>query len=212
MPDLNKCKICGVRRPRRFCPGVRGDICAICCGTEREVTVDCPLDCEYLQESRLHDRPPEVDPDKFPNRDIRVDEQFLRDHERMLMGISQLVASTALATPGAVDFDVREALEALIRTYRTLQSGLYYQTTPDNPVARAIQQALQAGIDDFRREAAQRMGMETVRDTEILGVLVFLQRLEFTHNNQRKRGRAFIDFLRDYFPAQDSASAPRVIV
>ena len=43
-----------MRRPKRFCPGVRGDICTICCGTEREITVDCPLDCVYLREAHQH--------------------------------------------------------------------------------------------------------------------------------------------------------------
>lgn len=199
-----------MRRPRRFCPGVRGDICAICCGTEREVTVDCPLDCEYLVESRRHDRPPEIDPDKFPNKDIRVDDQFLREHERMLLAISQMVAGAALET-GAVDFDIREALGSLIRTYRTLQSGLYYETMPDNPAARGIHQRVQAGVDEFRKQATQQTGMQTIRDAEVLGVLVFLERLELSHNNQRKRGRAFIEFLRGYFPVPEPQGPGRVI-
>ena len=55
------CAICQIRRPRRFCPGVRGDICSLCCGTEREVTVNCPLDCEYLQEARKHEKLSEFD-------------------------------------------------------------------------------------------------------------------------------------------------------
>ena len=48
---IMNCAICETRRPRRYCPGVRGEICAICCGTAREVTVDCPLDCPYLRGS-----------------------------------------------------------------------------------------------------------------------------------------------------------------
>ena len=48
-----KCRICDTRKPRRYCPGVTGDICSICCGNEREVTVDCPLDCPFLVEARV---------------------------------------------------------------------------------------------------------------------------------------------------------------
>jgi len=44
--------------------------------------------------------------------------------------------------------------------------------------------------------------MQTLRDADVLGALVFLQRLELQHNNGRRRGRAFVDFLRAYFPAQ----------
>jgi hypothetical protein len=51
--------------------------------------------------------------------------------------------------------------------------------------------------------------MQTLRDVEILGSLVFLQRLELQHNNSRRRSRAFFDFLRTYFPAQ---GAPQAIV
>jgi hypothetical protein len=41
--------------------------------------------------------------------------------------------------------------------------------------------------------------METVRDADILGVVVMFQRIEYTHHNSRPRGRAFIDFLRREF-------------
>src|SRR2546430_17653885 len=42
------CPICDRRKPARFCPAKGEKICAVCCGTEREVTIDCPSDCSYL--------------------------------------------------------------------------------------------------------------------------------------------------------------------
>src|SRR5580693_5104828 len=68
------CAICQTRRPRRSCPGVHGDICAICCGAQREVTVSCPSTCEYLQEARKHEPSAEIDPATMGNPDIRVNE------------------------------------------------------------------------------------------------------------------------------------------
>lgn len=188
------CKICKTRKPRRFCPGVRGDICSICCGTEREVTVSCPLDCEYLEDARKHDRLVPVQPDRFPNQDIRVTDTFIREHDTLVVQMGRAVLQAALATPGAVDYDVREALEALIRTYRTLDSGLVYETRPDNPVAAQVSALIQSALAEFRQ-------VTRTRDAEILGVLAFLQRLEIDRNNGRKKGRAYIDFLRAYFPA-----------
>ena len=201
------CAICHIRRPRRFCPGVRGDICSICCGTEREVTVDCPLDCEYLADARKHDRVTPADPAAFPNQDIRVTEPFLQEHEDLLVFLGRQLLEAALATPGAVDYDVREALEALIRTYRSLQSGVYYETRPDNPLAAGIGQMLQVGAAEFRKRETEQLGMTKTRDADILAVLAFLQRLELDHNNGRKRGRAYLDFLRAFFPG---AEAPAV--
>jgi len=194
-----KCRLCETRRPRRYCPGVRGDICAPCCGQEREVTVECPLDCEYLLEARAHDKPPDVHPDQFPNQDIRVSESFLRDNEDLLLVTARAVCKAAMETPGANDFDTREALGSLIRTYRTLQSGLYYESLPENPLARAIHLRVQDEVSGYREEKARATGMQQTRDSQVLGVLAFLERLELSHNNGRRRGRAFIGFLREYF-------------
>jgi hypothetical protein len=202
------CEICETRRPRRYCPGVRGDICAICCGTHREETVDCPLDCEYLQDARRHEKPPDVDPEKLPNPDVRVTEDFLREHEELFVFAGRALFDAAAATPGAVDQDIRLALDALTRTYRTMESGLIYESRPSDLVAAAIQQRFRQTMEQFQQQLRQRLGMETLRDSDMLGVLVFLQRLEFSHNNGRKRGRAFLDFLRRYFPAGPGASEP----
>lgn len=153
------CAICGTGRPRRYCPGVRGDICTVCCGTERENTVSCPLDCEFLVEARRHEKAPEIDPEQIPNRDIRVSEKFLEEHEPLLAFLGQTMLGAALDGAGVVDSDVREALVALIRTYRTLESGVYYETVPANPLAAGVHQAVQKGVEHFRREERQQLGI-----------------------------------------------------
>src|SRR5713226_4415033 len=129
-----KCKICEVRKPRRLCPGVRGDICSQCCGTEREVTVDCPFECEYLQQAWQREKPAQIASDQMPNRDIRLSDKFIREQEELITVLGAILLEAALDASGAVDSDVREALDALIRTYRTLESGLYYETKPENPL------------------------------------------------------------------------------
>src|SRR5262252_3584629 len=76
-----QCKLCEKKRARRHCPGVGGEICPVCCGTERENSINCPLDCEHLQEARQRERPVVLSEDAIPNRDIRVSEQFIQEHE-----------------------------------------------------------------------------------------------------------------------------------
>src|SRR5215813_83302 len=153
------CKICEIRRPRRFCPAVEGQICSLCCGREREVSLHCPLDCEYLQEARKHENPPPVNPDQFPNPDIRLSETFLRDNEELLIELGRTLMRAALETPGATDNDVREALAALIRTHRTLESGLYYETRPDNPIAAELCRRIQAAFAEFRKAETEELHM-----------------------------------------------------
>jgi hypothetical protein len=202
-----KCKICETRKPRRHCPGVSGEICSLCCGNEREVTISCPLDCPYLAEARLHEKLPEVDANEVPNRDVPVTEQFLREHESLLMFLSARLLEASLATAGAVDSDVRAALQSLIRTYRTLQSGLYYETRPTNLIAAGIHQRMQEAVESLRKEIAEKSA-PPIRDAEILGTLVFLERVELHQNNGRPRGRAFLDYLRAYFPLSPESLAP----
>ncbi|MGB7758227.1 MAG: hypothetical protein WBL61_00280 [Bryobacteraceae bacterium] len=194
------CAICKARRERRHCPGVRGDICTICCGTEREVTVSCPLDCEYLRDARKHEKAAPFDAEQMPNRDIRVSEDLLENHAELLEFLSQTLAAAALETPGAVDSDLRDALAALIRTYRTLQTGIYYETLPENALAAQIFRAVEEGVGEFRRQETKRLGLSRTRDADVLALLVFLERLELDRNNGRPRGRAFLDLLRGLQP------------
>jgi hypothetical protein len=193
------CKLCEKRRARRHCPGVGADICPQCCGTGREITIDCPLDCPFLRDARVHERPAPLTEKDIPNLDIKLKESFVQDHEHEVMALS-LAMARAMEQEKAVDLDAREAIESLVKTYRTLQSGLIYESRPQNPYAAGIQERLTQAIEDLRKSMAEEAGMQTLRDTDILATLVFLQRLEIQHNNGRRRGRAFFDFLRTYFP------------
>ena len=207
------CAICHTRRPKRFCPGIGSDICPICCGTEREVTVTCPFDCEFLLESRKHDKGPPLDPDTLPNRDVRIPDSFLRDHEELMAFLGASVGHAALATPGAVDLDARRAMEALIRTYQTLQSGVYYETIPEDAVAANLYRMVQHDIGEFRQAEQQRFGTSRTRDGDILKMLIFLQRFELTTNNGRKRGRAFLQALHGFYgDAVSEPSAPSSLI
>jgi len=199
------CKLCEKKRARRYCPGVGGDICPVCCGTEREVTIDCPSECEYLQEARLREPAAPVNTDDLPNKDIQLSEKFLREQEHAVVWLSNAL-TRAMEAHKAVDSDAREALEALIRTYRTLESGLIYETRPQNPYAGAVQAALKEAVEELRKRMTEASGLYALRDADVLGVLVFLERLGISHSNTRPRGRAFYDFLRGYFPENAAPS------
>jgi len=201
------CKICEKRRARRHCPGVGGEICPQCCGEQRENTIDCPSACEHLREARLRETGPAVSEADVPNRDVRLSEQFIRDHEPIVFALA-LALRRAMEENRAVDFDAREALAALIRTYRTLASGLIYETQPTNPYAAGILDRLKAAVENLRK-GLESERMPVLRDADVLGVLVFLERLELQHNNGRRRGRAFADFLRVYLPDPPEVVAPQ---
>ncbi len=170
--------------------------------------MNCPLDCPHLLEAHEHERVAPVDPDQFPHQDIRVTDEFLRDHEALLVFLAKTLADAALQTEGAIDYDLRDALDALVRTYRTLQSGVYYETRPTNALAARICDLVQDALERFRRNETEKLGVTHTRDSEVLGVLAFLQRLELARNNGRARGRAFLSFLLGFFPESERAGEP----
>jgi len=195
---------------------VGGDICSQCCGTEREVSIDCPLDCEYLLEARKHEKLSEVDPKLIPNKDIRVTDEFMNEHDAFLDFLARTLLTATLNTAGANDNDLREALETMIRTYRTRQTGLIYESRPSNPVAGMIQQQALEEIGQFQEAEARQTGVHSLRDTDVLGVLVFLQRIAVHWDNKRPRGRSLISFLLERYgqprPSPVAPQSPSLII
>ncbi|MGH9397535.1 MAG: hypothetical protein ACRD18_11880 [Terriglobia bacterium] len=80
------CPICQKHKAKRFCPAKVEMICTVCCGTQREVTIDCPSDCSYLIASRQHqDERREVEWEKMPFREQKIPYSVLEIHEYLFM-------------------------------------------------------------------------------------------------------------------------------
>jgi len=200
MPESVLCKICQKRRARRFCPAVNGDICTICCGTEREVSLSCPLHCQYLQEAHKREKPIEIADGLISNPDIRVTEEFVREHDELLLFSIYSLVEASLRTPGANDRDVMTVLEALIQTHRTLESGLFYESRPESTVALSIHRLFTASLADYQKERKVRETLPQLGNSEILAILVFLHRIGQQNQNGKPRGRMFLDLLRHMTP------------
>jgi hypothetical protein len=211
MSEMILCKVCGKRRARRRCPAVHGDICTICCGTEREVSLSCPLECEFLHEAHRREKPVLVDERDLSDPDVPVTEEFLRDHEELLLFCMVSLVHAALRTVSATDADALEALGALIKTYRTAESGLLYETRPVNTIAASVQRALVESLADYQKIRAERENLH-FRNTEILAVLVFLRRMGQQNQNGRPRGRMYLDLLKQMTPAASSDEGATSII
>jgi hypothetical protein len=205
-----KCVLCAARRPKRYCPALRGDICPQCCGKEREETIACPFDCEYLRQGRGHERLRELAPEEIPHREIVIQEQFLKDHEPLVLVAAAAIAEGTERLEGLIDADAREALESLVQTYKTLRSGLIYESKPRNPIAAALHELVQLRVGEFRQRIMEQAGYAGILDSHVLGVLLFLQRLELQLNNGRRRGRSFLDAVRQFLPPPEPANPARM--
>jgi hypothetical protein len=173
----------------------------------------------YLREAHQHEKPPELDRSIVPNQDIEIREEFLEQNEMLMAFIAVALFEGARGANGATDWDMREALDSLIRRYRVLQSGLYIESRPVNPYSAAIVDEFGKRIETIQEEV-RSSGEAAVPDAAILTILALFQRLEYSRNNGRKRSRAFIDFLDDFYrPLQErgeelaeSTGEPRIII
>ena len=165
------------------------------------MTVDCPFDCEYLVEARKHERSAPLDPETIPNRDIAITEDLLAENEGLVLFLSVSLTQATGSVPELTDADAREALDAAIRTYRTRESGLYYETVPENPLAARLARTLLESVEEFHALEKEELGMSHTKDSSILAVLVFLQHFALDRNNGRRKGRAFLHALREIQPS-----------
>lgn len=200
------CPICQKRPPKRYCPAKTDDICAVCCGTEREVTIDCPADCSYLVASRKYDlERREVDWSQVPFAETKIPAAFVAAHEKLILALSYAICVHAHENRPLVDADVQASLQALVESYRTLSSGIYYEKPPDFRIQRELYERLKAAIEDFKKAEAQRAGSTSMRDGEVRDALIFLAQIGATRSNRRPKGRAYLDFLRTQFKPEEFA-------
>lgn len=195
------CPICEKRKGERFCPAKAEKICAVCCGKEREVTIDCPSDCTYLISAHRYES---EHPRDIPNDTRLLDETIPKDvihtHQQLMAALAFSLAKSCAAQPTAVDNDVLAAMEALAQTYKTLSTGLIYEKPPQAPVARELYAAVMSFLDEIKKQQAELGASASFKDTEILYLLVFLYRMGLLRTNGRPRSRLFIEFLRGQFP------------
>ena len=196
------CPICHKRKAKRFCPARGDSICSVDCGTEREVTIDCPSDCPHLVASRAYDyERKEIDWAKTPFRETRIEPGFLSDHKRLVDALAYAICLYAAENRALVDTDVVAAISSLVETYRTLASGIYYEKPPEYRLQGELYQRLKAAVEEYRKVEAQRAGLASVRDSEVRDALIFLAQLGFARSNGRPKGRAYLDVLRNEFTA-----------
>ena len=177
------CPICSKRKAKRFCPARTETICSICCGTEREVTIDCPTDCVHLVASRQYEMTRlEIDWSKVPFAESKFDRRFAETHGALLFHLDHAICKYAAEHRAVVDSDTLAALQTLAEAYRTSASGIIYEKPLDYPLQRALFESLKTAITEFREKEAQRLGMATVRDSEVRDALIFLTQLCAVHD------------------------------
>jgi hypothetical protein len=164
------CPLCRQRRARRQCPALGRSICAVCCGSKRQVEITCPPDCGYLAAAQAH-------PPASVRRQQEQDLGFvmaMRDgmtpgQSDLFLAVLSFVAGLhADPLPKLQDEDVAEGAGALAATYETADRGLIYEHRPQSLVAQRFVTDAKAFLASLVAEADAATSRRVERDAAVV--------------------------------------------
>jgi hypothetical protein len=198
------CPLCGNRRARRGCPALGKQICTICCGTKRQVQIQCPPDCAWLASAREH---PPAALVRRQQHDVAMLVQFMRDFSERQSQLFFLISTFLVSyqppeLQPLIDDDVAEGMMALAATFETASRGVIYEHRPATLAAERLIAALKPAL----AEAGRGLGSAFERDAAVV-----LRRVEEAvrdvHGQSRENRRAFLDLLGRVIKDPPSAEA-----
>ncbi|MBZ5551185.1 MAG: hypothetical protein LAO21_00595 [Acidobacteriia bacterium] len=210
-----QCPLCGSRKARRSCPAKSARICGVCCATKREIEIDCPPSCSYLREGYQYAM--EKNPLEQRARSMTLgrtfDRGFLLENERFLMEVSSVIREGYKSVPQLHDSDIVGAFAALEKTYRTLDKGLYYDTTPEGGLGQFLYSKLKESID-LKMQNPDAHGRR-LKVSTVIDCLVFLQQFVQLKGSGRPLSRGYLSHLEEVFehaPKDAPSEEPRILL
>lgn len=196
------CPLCSTRPGKRYCPAKDVQICAVCCGTKREVEIDCPGSCVHLKAGRSYEAEKRTPDPELAAKVQKYDNEFLYQFSPILDGISRAVVEERLQSPWLVDNDVIEVYKALNATMKTLSSGIYYESLPEGPFRISLFRRLKALMDDLMQPNGESRALKVSEALDILDFLTFAAQV---NSSVRPKSRRYLDWLTDMAGAQPAA-------
>jgi hypothetical protein len=211
---MGRCPLCSDRSAKRFCPAKETSICAVCCGTKREVEIDCPSSCPHLKLGRLYEAEKRTPDPQLMARVQSFDDNFVERYSPVFDAVGLAVLAERAAAPWLVDSDVLEVFKALSATMKTLSSGIYYESVPDLPIRASLFRRLKEVFDEFMRSQIDVHRQLTLRVSEASQILDFLTFVATMNSNARPRSRQYLDWLATFTgrTANPTEQSSRLIV
>ncbi len=195
-----KCILCGQRKGKRDCPAKETLICAQCCGEKRILEIDCPESCPHLQAGRERESEQESirhfrtsDPIELEKR-LRV----LDDFAGVLAELQSIIAGEREASKNLTDAEVAEALDCLLKTLRTEDRGVIYETTSNSLRVENLRKQMSALIQSLRYPEDPQQRRILLRDA--IDCLEVLRGVVASHLKAGPASLSFVDFLIRNYP------------
>ena len=192
------CPLCSERAGKRYCPAKDQRICTVCCGTKREVEIDCPSSCTYLKASRSYESEKPIPDPEVAAKVRQLDAGFLEEFRPLLDLLMLAIAEERQGSPWLVDNDVIEVLKALKTTLNTLASGIYYESLPEGLIREALFRRLKEIFDQLMQidPTAER---RILKVSEATNVIDFMTIVAQVNSSVRPKSRRYLDWVAERF-------------
>ena len=195
---MANCPLCSSRAGKRYCPAIAEQICAVCCGTKREVEIDCPSSCSYLKASRSYESEKPIPDPQVAARVHNYDGRFFERYHLILDSVTRSVVEEHAGSRLLVDSDVIEVYNSLKTTMKTLSSGIYYESLPEGPVRLSLFRHLKTVFDELMQPDPS--GVRAIlKVTEAIDVLDFLTIVAQANSSIRPKSRRYLDWITERF-------------
>jgi hypothetical protein len=208
---MARCPLCSGRPGKRYCPAKEVQICAVCCGTKREIEIECPGSCPHLQAGRSYESEKRLPEAQVTARLQQFDNAFIERTSWVLDAISRSVLEERLSSAWLVDTDVIEAYNSLAATMKTLSSGIYYESLPEGPVRLALFRRVKAVLDELLQPDPAR-ARPTLKVSDAVETLEFLALAAEMNSSGRPRSRQYLDWLVTMFASRQAAQPSGLIL
>lgn len=124
----------------------------------------------------------------------RFDKSFTYRHTPVLNSVFLAICEERAVAPWLLDTDVIEVFKDLVKTMKTLSSGIYYESLPESVIQVSLFHRLKHLIDGFLQPQPQ--GLEqSLKVSDVIDVLTFLTYVATVNSNSRPRSRQYLDLL-----------------
>ncbi|MEJ2111672.1 MAG: hypothetical protein P8Z37_17535 [Acidobacteriota bacterium] len=209
-----KCDLCEKRKAKRSCPAKNGFICAPCCGEKRVLELDCPETCPYLIAGRKHES------DEFgkllQSQDPQIREKsrkVLTEHQDVIAHLEYTIAQFRLSSRDLSDKDVSKAVDLLLHTYRTEDSGILYEKDADDLRVDSLRRDLREVLETYRNPDSENAngiidsGHDRLKLQGAIECLELIQLMVDVYRNYRDSDSGYVDFLARMTPRKETKSS-----
>ena len=209
-----KCPVCSQRKGKRACPAKSAQICPQCCGEKRILEIDCPETCEFLRAGRHREARAHRSRHFHSGDPVQMDRirHVMADLEDSLAALEVCIADERRASRDLNDRDVQEAVDLLLATLRTEDSGILYERTSSHLRVDAMRRRMKDVVASLR--SPKDPAVRRLRLGEAIDCLEVIRGFLKTHLESRPSRMSYVDFLARLLPSRQriEPAGPSLII